>query len=147
MIDFRQNPVYLAYAEHILGVSFAGAPATWLTSLDQAGNILGVVVFSRFTTGNCEVTVAATDPRFISRKFAIAVAAYAFIQMECRRVTAMIAVGNEKSLSLAQRLGFRMEGTCRDWFQSGDAYILGLLKKDCDWLKDTHGQPTATSSS
>ena len=107
---------------------------------------LNPLVFSRFTTGNCEVTVAATDPRFITRRFALAVAAYAFVQMECRRVTAMIEVGNEKSLSLAQRLGFRMEGTCKDWFQSGDAYILGLLKKDCAWLKDLHGQPISTRS-
>jgi RimJ/RimL family protein N-acetyltransferase len=148
VIDYKQNPAYLGWAENILGVNFAGNPAVWLTSLDQAGNILGVVVFSSFTKGNCEVTVAAVDPRFITRRFAIAVAAYAFIQMECRRVTAMIAVENAKSLSLAQRLGFRMEGTAREWFPGGDAYILGLLKKDCDWLKDSHGkQPRHPSDS
>lgn len=146
MIGWDQLPGDLHYAEGILGVKFDPRAATWLTSRDGLGKILGVVVFSRFTQGNCEITVAASDPRFITKRFALAVASYPFVQLECRRVTAIIAVSNAKSLSLAQQLGFRMEGTLRNWFPSGDAYILGLLREDCKWLKDTDGQPIATDS-
>lgn len=145
MIDFAQHPAYLAFAETLLGVKFDPRTVTWLTSKSQNGSILGVVVFSRFTAGNCEITVAAVSPRFISKSFAFAVATYPFIQMNCRRVTAIIAVENVKSLSLAQQLGFGMEGTLKDWFPTGDAYILGLLRKNCKWLKDySNGQPTST---
>jgi RimJ/RimL family protein N-acetyltransferase len=83
--------------------------------------------------------VAARDVRFISKRFAYAVAFYPFIQLACRRVTAFIAVDNAKSLSLAQRLGFRVEGIAKSWFPASDAYILGLTREECKWLKDFHG--------
>lgn len=146
MIDWTQNPVALQYAESLLGVRFDPRAATWLTSCDQSGRILGVVVFSRFTNGNCEITVAARDPRFISKKFGLAVAFYAFGQLECRRVTAIIAVGNEKSLNLAEQLGFRIEGRLREWYSSGDAFILGLLKDDCKWLKGPNGRTSSSDT-
>jgi RimJ/RimL family protein N-acetyltransferase len=139
MIDFAQHPRYLHWAEEQLGQSFSGIPAAWLTSIDQTGSILGVVIFSRFTTANCEITVASSSPRFLSRRLIQAAAVYAFIQMEKRRVTAFIAVGNDKSLSLAQRLGFRVEGIAKSWFPASDAYILGLTREECKWLKDFHG--------
>lgn len=147
MIDFQQDPKALLWAEGVLGVSFKGTPATWLTSLDQQGTILGVVIFSRFTTGNCEITVVARNPRFITKTFAFAVAYYPFIQLGLRRVTAIIAVENVKSLRLAQRLGFRNEGTLKNWFSSGDAHILGLLREDCTFVKDLdNGQPGTTAN-
>jgi RimJ/RimL family protein N-acetyltransferase len=141
VIDWVQRPEALAWAEKRLRVKFDPRTVTWLTSISQTGSILGVVVFSRFTTGNCEVTVVADEPRFLSRTFLYACLFYVFIQMECSRVTAFIAVENAKSLSLAQRLGFRIEGTVRKWFPTGDAHILGLIREDCKWLKDENGQP------
>lgn len=146
MIDYTQSSEALAWAESILGCSFKDTPATWLTSRDQNGTILGVVIFSRFTTGNCEITVASSTPRFISKRFAYAVALYPFVQLSCRRVTAFVAVDNEKSLRLAQQLGFRIEGTVKEWFPNSDAYILGLLRKDCKWIKDSNGQPLPASN-
>lgn len=144
MTSFEQNPAYLAFAERLLGVKFNPADVTWLTSLAQNGSILGVVVFSRFTEGNCEVTVASQSPHFLTKGFALNVAFYAFGQLKMRRVTAFIAVENERSLSLAEQLGFRIEGTVKSWFAGGDAFILGLLRNDCKWLKDRHGQPQRT---
>ena len=144
MIRWEQDQAYLHYAENILGVKFDPRAATWLTSCDQSGRILGVVVFSRFSDGNCEITVAAQSKQFISKRFGLAVAFYAFEQLGCRRVTAVIAVGNEKSLNLAQQLGFRIEGRLVSWYASGDAFILGLLKSDCKWLKGLHGFANST---
>ena len=147
MIVWEQRLEYLQYAERILGVRFYDRNAvTWLTSIDSLGSIMGVVVFSRFTEGNCEVTVASSDPRFLTKSFLLAAVLYPFVQCDCRRVTAIIAVGNEKSLSLAQQLGFQTEGVLRNWFSSSDAYILGLLRESCKWLKESHGQPQRTAS-
>lgn len=145
MIDFSQNVMALHWAEDILGVSFQHTPAVWLTQHSSAGTILGVVVFSRFTTGNCEITVASKGP-WLSRDLAFAVGHYVFNTQQCRRVTAIIAVENAKSLKLAQRLGFRIEGTLRDWFPTGDAHVLGFLAEDLPKmriLKDFYGQPEA----
>lgn len=146
MIAFQQDRHYLAWAEERLGQRFEPAAATWLTSLSQTGNILGVVIFSRFTTGGCEVTVVGRERVWLSKGFVLACLAYVFLQLEKQRVTAFIAVDNEKSLSLAQQLGFRIEGRCRNWFPSGDAFILGLLREECKFLKDFHGQPKPAAS-
>lgn len=144
MVDFEQNPEALAWAEKRLGVVFGAEPARWLTSRSTDGTILGVVIFSRFTTGNCEVTVVG-EPGFITKSFAYAVAWYVFGQLDQRRATAIIAVDKSKSLNLAQRLGFRIEGTLKEWYSTGDAYILGILRKDCSFYKDiTDGQPQRT---
>jgi RimJ/RimL family protein N-acetyltransferase len=132
-VDWRQDESALAYLEALTGLpqNYVSGTATWLTSRDKLGNVLGVVLFSRFTEGGCEISVAASSPRFITKEFARAVAGYLFGQCNYRRVTAFIAVGNLKSLNLAQRLGFKVEGRVRSWFQSGDAYILGLTRDDC----------------
>ena len=146
MIAWEQSPVYLRFAEALLRVKFDPKTVTTLTSKSQDGTILGVVVFSRFTTGNCEITVASQSPRFISKGFAFTVAAYVFGQLNCQRCTAIIAVENDRSLNLAQQLGFRIEGTLRKWYPSGDAYILGLLREDCKFFKDQHGLSDASAS-
>lgn len=147
MIDYAQKLQYLAWAEALLKQKFDPRAAVWLTSLSQSGTILGVVIFSRFTTGNCEITAASASPRFLTKGFLYACIGYAFGQMEMRRVTAFVAVDNRKSLSLALQLGFRPEGVMREWFPSSDAHALGLLRDDCltKWLKDKHGQPLCTA--
>lgn len=151
MIDWAQNQKYLSWASQQLNQAFDPKAVTWLTSLSQTGSILGVVVFSRFTTGNCEITVVSATPGFITKRFALAVAAYPFLQLKVRRDTAFVAVDNEKSLSLAQRLGFRVEGIARSWYPESDAYILGLLREDYEQCalriaKDFHGLSQRTAS-
>lgn len=141
MIDFSQRPHYLRWAERVLGVSFAGHPATWLTQLDQRGTILGVVVFSNFNQTGCEVTLVVPEPKLALRSLYYAAMCYLFTQCDYRRVTAIIAVDNDQSISLAQRLGFRNEGRVREWFPTGDAFVFGLLRSEFKWLKDRHAQP------
>lgn len=145
MTDFSQRPHYLRWAERVLGVDFTGTPATWLTQLDQRGNILGIVVFSRFTKTGCEVTLVVPEPKLVLRSLYYAGMCYLFTQCDYQRVTAFIAVDNEQSISLAQRLGFRNEGRAREWFPTGDAFIFGLLRSEFKWLKDRHGQPIRTA--
>lgn len=140
MIDLEQDPLALKWAEQRLGANLSTSPAVWLTCRGQKGTILGVVVFSRFTTVGCEITVVLAEPGKLPKSLALATYAYAFNQLQSKRVTAFIAVDNESSLNLAQRLGFRIEGRARSWFPSGDAFLLGLLREECTWLKDDNGQ-------
>lgn len=154
MIEYTQDPAYLAWAERALGVSFKGQPVRWLTSKDRNGSILGVVVFSRSNTWGCEVTVAASTPRFLSREMLQACLAYLFVTCQYRRVTAIVNRKNLKSLSLAQRLGFQIEGVARNWFGDDDACILGLLpqdfygtnRKSFSWLKELYGEIQNTTA-
>lgn len=146
MIDYSQSRDALDWVAERLGVNFRLTEATWLTARGQHGSILGVAIFSRFAQGNCEVTVVLRDT-FLPRNLLLHSVAYVFGQLKCRRATAFIAVDNAKSLSAAQRLGFRIEGTCKQWFPSGDAHVLGILREDCIYFKDlADGQPQRTPS-
>lgn len=86
------------------------------------------------------------NPTLSLRSLYIAAFSYLFVQCELERVTAFIAVDNEQSLSLAQRLGFQVEGKARCWYPGVDAYILGLLRHEFKWLKDCYGQPFSPAS-
>lgn len=147
MLDAAQNPRYLLWAEERLGVKFDPRTVSLLTNLDKDGSILGVVVFSRFFDNrHCELTVVSDGSRrFITKAFAIAVAHYLWCQCNFERVTAIIAVENSRSLNLAEQLGFQVEGRLRRWYRSGDAFILGLLREDCKWLKVINGQPLSAA--
>lgn len=140
MIDLAQRPEYLQWANARLGSTMNLHEVRTLTSVDQNGSILGVVVFSRFTPGGCEVTVVG-DKGWLQRRLVLTALAYVFTQCGFRRVTAFVAVENSASLKLAQQLGFRHEGLVRKWFPDSDAYVLGLLPEDCKFLKErTNGR-------
>lgn len=146
VIDATQSPLYIEWAEKVLGVSWAGQTVKCLTQLDQSGTIVGVVVFSRFTPGGCEITVASDGRgRWLNRTLWLRSMSYVFDQCGKRRLTAFIAAGNAPSLSLAAQLGFQIEGFARDWFPDSDAYLLGLLRSDYERLKEHYGRRKRSS--
>ena len=107
----------------------------WLASVnDETGEVLGVVVYTRFSKTNCEMSVAAASPKFLSRKNLRVFFGYPFHQLSQKRVTAVVEVTNQHSYKFNRRLGFQVEGKLRQWFPSGDGIVMGLLKEECKWL-------------
>lgn len=134
MIDFTQRPEYLEFANAVLGVAFKPADCAWLASLDAAGRLLGVVIYSRFTPFHCEMSVASNSPRFLSRSFLNAAFGYPFHQCGHRRVTAVVEDSNTHALQFNKRLGFIEEGRLKKWFGDHDGIVLGMLKEECKWI-------------
>lgn len=133
-VDFEQKLEYLQFAEQSLKVHFPQASCTWLTSLDEAGSILGVVVYERCTQYNCEMSVAAASPLFLNRRALRVFFRYPFTQLNLRRVTAMVSVQNTHAYQFNRRLGFSVEGCARRWYGDADGILLGMLKEECKWL-------------
>lgn len=133
IIDWSQNLCHLLWAEQQLQVRF-GRQVKWLSTLDDEGNLLGVVVYNNFTQANCEMSVAAASPTFLNRRALKAFFGYPFNQLGCCRVTAVAASGNTVSYNFLRRLGFSVEGCLRKWFGTSDGLALGLLKEECKWL-------------
>lgn len=78
-----------------------------------------------------ELTVATEGKGLKSAMELIrAVFAYVFDQSNCRRCTVRISERNEKSIKLATRLGFKVEGRLRQGFGDADALVFGLLRDD-----------------
>ena len=113
------------YVERELGL-FVADPFIGLL-IERDGKSVGAVILNDYRPGqNIELTAhtcghwGVTDVRDIAR--------YCFGRV--RRITAHTSVNNERACRMLGVLGFKCEGTLRDWFNDGDAFVFGLLKSE-----------------
>lgn len=103
------------------------------------GRLIGGVIYNCYweiAPGQHDIRVViAGEPGWLTKASLRALFSYPFMQLNCVRMTALIARANKKSLDLNQRLGFKIEGCIRDGFGQGkDALVTGLLKAECRWI-------------
>lgn len=99
------------------------------------GEIIGAVLYDRYT--GCDIMMhyalksgaLAAKPDFIRAVFR-----YPFVQLECRRVTAMVDWKNHKSRKVVRHLGFKEEGVLRDARPDDDVVVYGMLVEECKHL-------------
>lgn len=134
-IEWGQKPEHLQFLEKALGVSYSKEPhVMWLASVDENDEVLGVVAYTRFSSTNCEMSVAAASPRFLNRANLRSFFGYPFHQLQLKRVTAVVEVTNKHAYKFDRKLGFQVEGVLRQWFPTCDGIVMGLLKEECKWL-------------
>ncbi len=100
------------------------------------GRMAAGAVFNNFRPPQIEITFASVDPRWATREAIRGILRYPFVQLGCKRLTAVTAEENEKAIQFMQRLGFHVEGRHPDAFVSGAAVSLGMLRRDAErWLE------------
>ena len=134
MILTQQYPEFLDWANERLGVNFVASDCRWITKIDENDDIIGVVIFSRFTPWNCELSTVSSSPRFLTRELLRVTFNYIFNQVGLRRATSVIESDNVKALKLNRGIGFKDEGLLKHWYGDKDGIVLGLLKEDCRWI-------------
>ena len=104
------------------------------------GKMIGGAVYSNYRNaphgGMMEITIAG-KPGWLTRRSIRVLLYYPFEDCGCFRVTCLVARGNKRSRDVAERLGFKFEGTARRVFsphKSGDCMIYGLLKSENRWI-------------
>ena len=103
----------------------------------QTGVLMCAVVFDNYRplSKSVCVSLAIDDKRGFTRGLLRAVSHYAFIQLGCNRITAMIDCNNKRSLDVTRRVGFVEEGVMREQSPAGgDMIVFGMLKRECKWL-------------
>ena len=73
--------------------------------------------------------------------------AYPFLDLGCKRMTALTARKNKPARKLLTDLGFHLEGTMKygiDGFD--DACLYGMTREHCRWIKD-HAKRKSTPAS
>lgn len=135
MVSIEQKPEFMEFINNVLNVKFVPEQAMTIASLNEQGDILGVVAFNNFTEHNCELSVASITPRFLSKTFLRAVFHYPFITAGKRRITAIIEEGNEPALTLDKRLGFVEEAKLKGWYGEKDGIVLRMLREECKILE------------
>jgi RimJ/RimL family protein N-acetyltransferase len=104
--------------------------------LEQDGELIAGVVYYDWhpAYGNLCVAIAGVGETWCTRRFLRCAYAYPFIQMNCTRITAVVAADNDQSLMFVKRLGFQFEGTMRNGFGNVDCLIFGQLRNEVKWL-------------
>jgi len=99
------------------------------------GTIIAAAIFYDYRGTSIEVTFVTTTPRWASREAIRAILHYPFVQIGCKRLTAITEESNAAARGFLERLGFREEGIHPDGFESGAGISYGLLRKDAErWL-------------
>jgi RimJ/RimL family protein N-acetyltransferase len=97
--------------------------------------LIAGVAYYNLRDGQIEASIAITDKNWCNRKILYALFAYPFVQCRCHRILVTVKDGNKQSIKLAEKLGFKKEGKLRKMFPPNDAVLLGMLRKECKWLK------------
>lgn len=142
-VDARQLAGYFEFANRALGgVEFRRDPgAKVIAQLTDAGAIAAVVVYTRFSSGNCEMSVASDGSRrWLNRSFLYWAFAVPFFQYQRRRVMAVADTRDEAVVAFDRAVGFVEEGRLRRWFlhadgTESDGILFGMLRDECRWLK------------
>jgi hypothetical protein len=103
---------------------------------DRNGAIVAGAVYHRWRRFDVEVTFAATTPRWTLPQNVTPLFHYPFVQRGCTRITLIIGGNNKNALRTNVKLGFKVEGIARRAYDGiNDAWILGMIREDCKWLK------------
>jgi RimJ/RimL family protein N-acetyltransferase len=134
-ITTQQEPSWLGWASSVLSVKFDQSQSAWITRLNDDGTPSAVVVYTRFSPHNCEMSIATDGKRaWASREFLRVVYRYPFEQLALARVTAVIEQDNTPSLSMCRKLGHVQEGTLKQWFGAKDGIVMRMLRSECRWI-------------
>lgn len=97
--------------------------------------IAGVIYHDIRASQDCWITIYSTNKRWCSRRSLRLIFGFAFNQLKCRRINALVDTDNRSSIRLLKGVGFRKEGLLRQFRENEkDCYIFGLLKSDCKYL-------------
>jgi RimJ/RimL family protein N-acetyltransferase len=101
----------------------------------RQGKIVAVALFANHQGPTIEITFVTSTPKWGSREMIRGILRYPFVQLGCKRVTAVTEECNGPARKFLERLGFRQEGYHVDAFPSGAGISYGLLKAEAErWL-------------
>jgi RimJ/RimL family protein N-acetyltransferase len=135
MIVTYQDRRLVDWAQSQLGARFHADSFT-LADLEADGAIRAVVVYTNWHRTGCEMAIASTTPRWLSRGFIRACMHYPFKQLNLKRISMVTAENNQRCIALCRWLGAELEGRMREWYAGGaDALVFGLFEDDLpEWV-------------
>jgi RimJ/RimL family protein N-acetyltransferase len=132
---FHCDDALAKWAGDRLGMEI-GKPNTSIGVVHR-NELVAVAVFNNFRLPNIEITFVTSSPRWASPGAVRAILRYPFVQLRCKRLTAIIEATNQPARAFLCRLGFKLEGIHPDVFASGAAETYGLLLKDAQrWVAE-----------
>jgi RimJ/RimL family protein N-acetyltransferase len=134
VILYDQHTPMLKWLSDRLGMDMVG-PDRKAVGVLRGNELVAVVAWSNFVWPDIHVHMASTTPRWCTRSHVREILYYPFVQLQCKRVTALTEATNQRARAFLCHLGFRQEGIHPDACPNGDVVSLGLLARDAArWL-------------
>jgi hypothetical protein len=136
MLIFHADAALAKWAGDRLGMEIA-KPNTSI-GVAHRGRIVACAVFNNYRVPNIEITFVTSSPRWASPNAVKRIIRYPFLELNCKRITAIIEATNQPARAFLCRLGFKLEGVHPEVFASGaGAETYGLLLKDAGrWVAE-----------
>lgn len=145
MLLYGHQGAVSAWAGRQLGIDNWG-PCQAIGVL-RDGRLVAAAVFHQYRYPNIEISFVTTDRRWATPQSVRGIMRYPFVQLGCKRLTAITSDTNQPARAFLCRLGFRPEGFHPDTFESGGAVSYGLLRKDAErWLAEEECHRQAISA-
>lgn len=133
MLVFGRDRDVAAWVGQRIGV-FDFGPCSAI-GVVRGGHMVAGAVFHQYRHPAIEMSFASTTPRWASKDAVRGILRYPFVQLNCRRLTAITPEENLDAQKALVRLGFRLEGVHPDALMSGAAVSYGLLRKNAErWI-------------
>lgn len=126
----------VAHIPHVNG-SFKSCAALGVVS---DGELIGGVVYHEYRINDIQISLAATDKRWLTKALMRSFFLYPFEQLKCERVTSFIPSRNATTRRFCEKIGFTQEGNIRRGFVGDDCIVYGMLRDECKWIKENNGQ-------
>lgn len=103
--------------------------------LALSDNLIASVLYTRYRYADIEIHIHSTDKRWCTRRTLRYIFTYPFLQLGCRRVSAVTDPANTAVCHFLKRIGFIEEGRKRQALPNGnDELMLGMLREECKWV-------------
>jgi RimJ/RimL family protein N-acetyltransferase len=133
MLLFDKDAVLIRWAGERLGIADFRPCST--IGVERHGEIVAVAIYNNYRPPCIDITFVSSSPRWASKHVIRTMLRYPFVQLGCKRLTAVTAAQNVTARAFLQRLGFFQEGVHPDALPTGDAVSHGLLAKHAArWL-------------
>jgi len=105
-----------------------------------------VLVYNHYLKPDIWMHIAAEPGRlWCTPDFLCHLFYYPFVQLDCGRVTGLVARPNTRLRKLLLHIGFSEEGTLRESLPTGDDLIAyGMLRRECRWIGESNVEARRT---
>lgn len=100
----------------------------------RGNELVAGAVFNNYRHPNIEITFAADNPNWGTRRDVVCIFRYSFVQMGCLRLTAVTKASNTRARTFLTKLGFDQEGYHPHMFLDDAAVSYGMLREKCRWV-------------
>lgn len=96
------------------------------------GKLMAAVVYENYLNKRDIHMHIAAEGSWISRQFIEHAFRYPFETLGCSRITGLVS--DPMKMKFYKLLGFQVEGCLRNALETGDMYIVGMLREECRFI-------------